>query len=89
MHKELVQYGLYGLIILLIGIIYRSTNSRVNEAERICVGVSRKLDVKTDKETCEDHRQHQTKINIELIDRLARIETKMDLIINSRGIDLA
>jgi len=77
-----VNVGLSGLTLVLIGVIYRTTHNRLDAVENRTSGMSRKLDVKMEKETCEDHREHQTKINIEVIERLAKIETKIDILLN-------
>ena len=45
--------------------------------------IGNKLDGKIDKDMCETHRKHQTDMNVDMIDRLARIETKMDILIQN------
>ena len=78
----LVQGGIGTVIIALVGVFFASSSRRIDRLEGKASGMGSSLDKKTDKESCEDHRAHQTKLNIDIIDRLARIETKVDFIRN-------
>lgn len=81
----IINTGLLSITIILIGFIYKSNAARIEGIEKKSNWLARTVNNVKTKEDCEDNRNHQTKINIELIDRLARIETKMDLILNNRG----
>ncbi len=39
----------------------------------------RKVEMKVNWKTCSEKHDHQTKLNIEVIERLAKVETKLDI----------
>lgn len=82
-----VHIGMGSVTLALIGVFYSAMNRRLNNAENVIRGMGNSLDKKPDKDVCEGHRAHQTSINIDLIDRLARIETKIDLLKNGHSKD--
>ena len=71
------------ILTILIGFIFRSLHGRVSDMEKKSSAIGNKLDSKIDKDMCEGHRKHQTDLNVDMIDRLARIETKMDILIQN------
>lgn len=54
--------------------------------ETMAQAIGGKLDTKRDRSDCEEKHRHQTDMNVDVIDRLARIETKMDMILNGKKI---
>lgn len=81
----LVHTGIGGVTIVLIGVIYNSMSKRIGDVERVNSGIGKSIDKKMDKNTCDTHLSRQTALNIDVIDRLARIETKIDFIRNGNG----
>lgn len=74
-----------GIIIALIGAIYCIHGRRMEINEKATTAIGTKMDSKVEKGSCEEHRRHQTEVNMNIIERLARIETKMDTLLNGHG----
>ena len=68
----------YGDMDKKIDSIQNSLSVKVN-------GIGHKLDDKIDREYCENHRAHQTNINMELIKQYSSISAKLDMILNKYG----
>jgi len=80
---EIIISIITGVLLIIIGIIYKSLHIRMGDMEKKTGAIGNKLDGKIDKDMCETHRKHQTDMNVDMIDRLARIETKMDILIQN------
>ena len=58
-------YGAFtGIVLLIVGTI---------------ISIWRKIDMKVNYKSCNDKHEHQAKLNMEIIERLAKVETKIDV----------
>ena len=83
--QALINTGLSGLALVIIGAMYNSIHRRMSEMEKIATAIGGKLDSKRNRSDCDERTHHQTVMNVDVIDRLARIETKMDILLNGKG----